>query len=83
MSKPAHHWKSLLLVPALGGLLLVGVGADSRSCDNCDQRIHKAEDNLRRAVDRHGEHSNQAEQRRHELEETKRQCHEGHDHDRR
>ena len=74
MSNPANRWKRILLVPALGGMLLVGSAAGTWSCNNCDQRIHRAEENLRKAVDRHGEHSRQAEERRHELEETKRSC---------
>jgi hypothetical protein len=74
MSHEVNRWKNILLVPALGALLLGGGAASTWSCDNCDQRIHKAEENLRKAIDRHGEHSSQAEQRRRELEETKRSC---------
>lgn len=47
----------------------------------CEQRIHKAEDKLQNAIRKHGEHSRQAEQRRHELEEARERCHHG-DHDR-
>ena len=47
----------------------------------CERRIHKAEENLERAVRRHGEHSRQAEARRHELEEARERCHH-HDGDR-
>ena len=47
--------------------------------DRCEQRIHKAERNLQKEVDRHGEHSRQAEKRRHELEEAREKC--GHDRD--
>ncbi len=83
MSHEVSRWKSILFVPALGVLLLAGGVARTRASDNdrhCDQRIHKAEDNLRKAVDKHGEHSSQAEKRRHELDEAKRTC--GDDHDR-
>lgn len=47
----------------------------------CEQRIHKAEDKLQNAIRKHGEHSRQAEQCRHELEEARERCHRG-DHDR-
>jgi hypothetical protein len=80
MSHKVNRWKNFLLVPALGALLLAGGAARTQSCDNCDQRIHKAEENLRKAIERHGEHSSQAEKRRHELEEAKRSC--GSDRDR-
>jgi hypothetical protein len=75
-----NSWKNLQLVPVLGALLLVGGAARTRSCNNCDQRIHRAEENLDKAIRRHGEHSREAERRRHELEEARRSC--GGDHDR-
>ncbi len=40
----------------------------------CEQRIHRAEDNLRHAERRHGEHSRQAEQKRRQLEEAREHC---------
>lgn len=48
--------------------------------DKCEERVHKAEHNLERDVQKHGEHSRQAEKRRHELDEARAKC--GHDHDR-
>jgi hypothetical protein len=74
MPRKVNRWKNIPLVPALGALLLTGGAAGTWSCENCDQRIHKAEENLRKAIELHGEHSGQAEKRRHELEETKRSC---------
>ena len=84
MSNLANRWKNILLVPALGAVLLVGGVPRTQAADNdCRERIHRAEENLRKAVDRHGEHSSQAEKRRRELEEAKRSCHDDHDdHDR-
>ena len=89
MSSRVDRWKKILFVPALGVLLLAGGAALTQASDNvrhCDQRIHKAEENLRKAVDRHGEQSREAEKRRHELEEAKRSCggdrDRDHDHDR-
>jgi len=77
MSRKVNRWKSILFVPALGVLLLAGGVGHTQASDNdrqCNQRIHKAEENLRKAVDRHGEQSRQAEKRRHELEEARRSC---------
>ena len=74
MSHEENRWKNILLVPVLGAMLLAGGAAGTWSCNDCDQRIHRAEENLRKAVERHGEHSRQAEDRRHELEEARRSC---------
>ena len=84
MLHKVNRWKKILFVPVLGYFCWRAAWRACRPGDNdrqCDQRIHKAEENLRKAVDRHGEHSSQAEKRRHELEEAKRSC--GGDRDRR
>jgi len=77
---------ALLTVAGLAGSSLTA-RADDRD-RRCERRIHQAEDNLRNAVQRHGEDSKQARKRRHELEEVRRQCgdhhdmdHHDHDHD--
>ena len=83
MSHKVNRWKSILFVPALGVLLLAGGVVRTQASDkdrHCQQRIHKAEEKLQKEIDRHGEHSRQAEKRRHELEEAKRSC--GDDRDR-
>lgn len=74
--------RSGILAAVLAVFFLLSSAAPLRALDDekCERRIHKAEENLRRAVARHGEHSQQAEQRRHELEEVRERCH--HDHDR-
>ena len=85
MSHKVNRWKSILFVPALGVLLLTGGVARTQAGDNdrqCEQRIHRAEEKLRKEIDRHGEQSPQAEKRRHELEEARRSCGGDHDHDR-
>ena len=67
----------------VGALLLAGSAAPLQARDNhdkCEQRIHKAEANLRREVERHGEHSRKAERRRQELENARRSCN-AHDRD--
>ena len=51
-----------------------------RDDHRCEERIHKAEANLEKAIHKHGEHSRQAEKKRHDLEEARERCH--HDHDR-
>jgi len=73
--------KNVLFVVALGVGLLMGGATFTRAADHdsdCRKRIHNAEENLRKAVDKHGEHSPQADKRRHELEEVRRGCGEEH-----
>jgi hypothetical protein len=57
------------------GLFLVGIVPAQAMDRHCDDRIRKAEFNLKDAIRKHGEHSRQAEKRRHELEETRAHCH--------
>ena len=77
-----------LLSMALLGVAAVPARADGDDHrdgghERCDRSVHKAEQNLEKAVHRHGEHSRQAEQRRHQLEELRERCHMGdRDHDR-
>ncbi len=69
--------KNILFVAALGVSLLTSGVTLTQAADHdrdCRKRIHKAEENLRKEIDRHGEQSRQAEKRRHELEEAKRSC---------
>jgi hypothetical protein len=70
----------LLIVFAVMGSSLPARARDSD--DKCEQRIHKAEVNLRNAERKHGEHSQQAEQKRKELEEARGKCRPERDHDR-
>jgi len=56
----------------VGGL--VGSSLPARADDKCDRDIHRAEDKLREAVEKHGEHSKQAEKRRRERDEVRRRC---------
>jgi hypothetical protein len=74
-----------MLCAMLGASLLAGVatpaGADRD--DRCRNDIRKAEQNLEKAVRKHGERSKQAEQRRRQLEEVRERCHwREHEHDR-
>jgi hypothetical protein len=56
------------------GLLLLGSIKPLRAYDRCEQRIHKAERNLERAIRRYGLHSSQAERRRDQLERVRARC---------
>ncbi len=71
----------ILCVALLAIAGLVGSSLPARAEDKCDRDIHKAEQRLREAVDKHGEHSKQAEKRRQELEEVKHRCGDHHDMD--
>ncbi len=66
--------RKLLIAAALSGFLLVGGVTPSQARDRCEQRVRKAESNLRKAVRRHGMRSRQAERRRYELERVRREC---------
>lgn len=79
-----------MLYAMLGASLLAGVATPARADrdDKCQRDIRKAEQNLEKAVRKHGEHSSQAEQRRRQLDEVRERCHwrdheHDHDHDQR
>ena len=66
-----------ILGTVLSASLIIGtaVPALADQDDRCRRDIHRAEQNLDKAVRKHGEHSRQAEDRRHQLEETRERCH--------
>lgn len=70
-----------ILCAMLGASLMAGAATPARADDKCSRDIHKAEENLQKAVRKHGEHSRQAEDRRHQLEEVRERC-KAQDHDR-
>jgi hypothetical protein len=75
--------KTSLLAAVFGAFLLVGSVAPTVARDRddkCRERIHKAEAKLRHEIERHGEHSRQAQKRRYELERARERC--GRDRDR-
>ena len=78
--------KTKLFVSSLiiGSLMVtVPVRAFDRD-DRCEDRIRDAERALHKAERKHGEHSRQADEKRHRLEEIREHCHHDHDdHDRR
>jgi hypothetical protein len=80
-------FRKSLVAAMLGAFLLAGGVVPSQARehhDKCEQRVRKAEENLQKAVRKHGERSRQAEKRRRELEQERAKCRveEHHDHDR-
>lgn len=76
--------KSAVSAAILAAFFLVGSAVPSRALDRddkCERQVHKAEANLQKAIRRHGEHSPQAEQKRHQLEQARERCHHDHDQD--
>jgi hypothetical protein len=69
--------KNVLFVALIGAALAVAASSLSPAADHesdCRKRIHVAEERLQKAIDRHGEHSPEADQRRHELDDVHRDC---------
>jgi hypothetical protein len=76
--------KSAVLAAILAALFLVGSAVPSQALDRddkCERQVQKAEANLQKAIRRHGEHSPQAEQKRHQLEQARERCHHDHNQD--
>jgi len=74
-----------ILATTLAVLFLLAAAVPLRASaddEKCERRVHKAEQNLEKAVRKHGEYSQQAEQRRRELEEARERCRHDHDSDR-
>jgi hypothetical protein len=70
---------SIALLTIIG---FVAASVPARADERCERRVHQAEEKLRQAIDRHGEHSKQAHKRREELENVRRSCgYHDHDHD--
>jgi len=67
----------ILCIALLSVVGLVGSSLQARADGHsrCERDVHKAEENLRIAIEKHGEHSRQAEKRRHELEDVRHRCH--------
>ena len=62
---------SLLLA---AGLLTAGSVLPAQARQSCQKAIHKAQENLRKEVLRHGPYSLQARYRRHQLEVVRQRC---------
>lgn len=63
-----------VLTMALAGFLFIGSANPVHAYATCDQKIHKAQRNLERAIQRYGLHSAQAERRRDQLERVRARC---------
>jgi hypothetical protein len=66
-----------ILGALLGASLLAGTAlpAHADQDERCRRDIQKAEQNLDKAIRKHGEHSRQAEDRRRQLDEVRERCH--------
>ena len=66
-----------ILGALLGASLLAGTAlpAQAEQDERCRRDIQKAEQNLDKAIRKHGEHSRQAEDRRRQLDEARERCH--------
>ena len=62
------------MLAAFAVLLLAG-SVTAAAEDRCERRIRTAEMHLQQAVQRHGEHSKQAQKKRRHLEEVRATCH--------
>ena len=68
-------FKKLVVAGLLACSLLAGSAmAYDRDGGRCEQRIDKAQRNLRHAVRKHGARSRQAQKRREQLERIRQQC---------
>lgn len=67
--------KAGILAVAAAFLMLTAVPMQAVDRDDkCEHKVHKAEMSLQKAISKHGEHSRQADKRRHQLEETRERC---------
>jgi hypothetical protein len=67
--------KKTLVATLLGGFLLFGTLTPTVVADDCKERVRKAEEKVKKETDRHGEHSKQADQARHERDRVRKDCH--------
>ena len=68
-------WQAVIAALLLNGMfLLVAPYARADEHDRCRHRIERAETRLNHEVARHGEHSRQAEEKRHQLHEERERC---------
>ena len=64
----------ILCIALLTVVGLVGSSLPARADERCDRDIHKAEENLRVAIEKHGEHSKEADKRSRELDDVRHRC---------
>jgi hypothetical protein len=72
--KPSSVYSKLTLAAAgLTGFVML-CGAPQLRADDCQKRTEKAEHHLRKAVERHGDNSEQAEHARDQLRQAREYC---------
>jgi 3-hydroxyacyl-CoA dehydrogenase len=69
-----NRWSRGVIGLGVAALLLIG-SVSAVAADRCERRVHKAEMQLHQAVQRHGEHSRQAEKKHRNLEQIRATCH--------
>jgi hypothetical protein len=72
-----HHRAGKIGAAIVGVLLLVGSASPAFARGhgkNCEEKIRRDEVHLREAVQKHGEHSKQAQKRREQLERARATC---------
>lgn len=65
--------KATVLVTVTGLLLAIGA-TPANAYANCQKKIQKAEKNLEKAIRQHGLHSDQAAEKRDQLERARARC---------
>jgi hypothetical protein len=76
LSTHRNLWKMTMAALLLNAMLFVVAPPSARADDRdrCRQRIEKIEQRLDHEIARHGEHSPQADARRHQLREEREHC---------
>jgi hypothetical protein len=77
MRESIRKCTKVLFVALLGAVLAAATSSLSTAGDHegdCRKRIHVAEQRLQKAIDKHGEHSPEADRCRHDLDEVHRDC---------
>jgi hypothetical protein len=69
-----NRWSRGVTVLGVAALLSMG-SVSAVAADRCERRVRKAEMQLQQAVQRHGEHSRQAQKKRRNLEQIRATCH--------
>jgi hypothetical protein len=67
--------KTTVLAMLLTGFMLLGSAKPAQAHATCQQRMHKAQHKLEKAVQRHGAYSTQAARRRSQLAHVASECH--------
>lgn len=69
-----NWFRNAAVAVVLGGSLLAVGAAPAQAADRCEQRVRKAEENLNKAIRKHGDRSRQAQDKRRDLERERAGC---------